>query len=64
MSATDHLDDERLTALQDGDGSADDRAHVESLMVGVTEPGKVAGWVAAPATGVHAKPVDYDYVRT
>ena len=29
----------------------DDRAHVESLMVGVTEPGKMAGWVAAPATG-------------
>ena len=43
--------------------TADDRAHVESLMVGVTEPGKMAGWVAAPATGVHAKPVDYDYVR-
>ena len=41
----------------------DDRAHVESLMVGVTEPGKMAGWVAAPATGVHAKPVDYEYVR-
>jgi benzoyl-CoA 2,3-dioxygenase component B len=43
--------------------SDDDRAHVESLMVGVTEPGKIAGWVAAPATGVHAKPVDYEYVR-
>ena len=40
-----------------------DRAHVESLMVGVTEPGRMAGWVAAPATGVHAKPVDYEYVR-
>src|SRR5829696_4273722 len=41
----------------------DDRAHVESLMRGVTEPGKVAGWVAPPATGIHAKPVDYEYVR-
>ncbi len=41
----------------------DDRTHVESLMVGVTEPGKMAGWVAAPSTGVHAKPVDYEYVR-
>jgi benzoyl-CoA 2,3-dioxygenase component B len=40
-----------------------DREHVESLMVGVTEPGKMAGWVAAPSTGIHAKPVDYDYVR-
>jgi benzoyl-CoA 2,3-epoxidase subunit B len=41
----------------------DDRAHVESLMVGVTEPGKLAGWVAPPSTGIHAKPVDYEYVR-
>jgi benzoyl-CoA 2,3-dioxygenase component B len=43
--------------------TADDRAHVESLMTGVTAPGKMAGWVAAPSTGIHAKPVDYDYVR-
>ena len=41
----------------------DDRAHVESLMVGVTEPGKMAGWVAPPSTGIHQQPVDYDYVR-
>ena len=41
----------------------DDRAHVESLMVGVTEPGKMAGWLSPPATGIHAKPVDYEYVR-
>lgn len=40
-----------------------DRAHVESLMQGVTEPGKVAGWVAAPSAGIHQKPIDYDYVR-
>jgi benzoyl-CoA 2,3-dioxygenase component B len=43
--------------------TSDDRAHVESLMVGVTEPGKMAGWLAPPATGIHAKPVDYEYVR-
>jgi benzoyl-CoA 2,3-dioxygenase component B len=41
-----------------------DRAHVESLMIGVTEPGKMAGWLAPPATGIHAKPVDYEYVRS
>jgi benzoyl-CoA 2,3-dioxygenase component B len=41
----------------------DDRAFVTSLMVGVTEPGRMAGWVAPPSTGVHAKPVDFDYVR-
>jgi hypothetical protein len=29
MTATDHLDDEHLTALQDGDGSSDERAHLE-----------------------------------
>ena len=40
-----------------------DRAHVESLMHAVTEPGRMAGWLAPPASGIHAKPVDYDYVR-
>jgi benzoyl-CoA 2,3-dioxygenase component B len=43
--------------------TADDRAYVESLMTAVTEPGRMAGWVAAPASGIHAKPVDYEYVR-
>jgi benzoyl-CoA 2,3-dioxygenase component B len=43
--------------------TADDRAHVESLMKGITEPGKMAGWLSPPATGIHAKPVDYEYVR-
>jgi benzoyl-CoA 2,3-dioxygenase component B len=41
----------------------DDRSFVESLMVGVTEPGQMAGWIAPPATGIHQKPVDFDYVR-
>ncbi len=40
-----------------------DRAFVHSLMVGVREPGKMAGWVAAPTKGVHGKAVDYEYVR-
>ncbi|HEY5424319.1 MAG TPA: benzoyl-CoA 2,3-epoxidase subunit BoxB [Ilumatobacteraceae bacterium] len=43
--------------------SDSDRRFVESLMVGVYERGKMAGWVAPPATGVHAKPVDFDYVQ-
>jgi benzoyl-CoA 2,3-epoxidase subunit B len=43
--------------------TADDRAFVEGLMVGVHERGKMAGWVAPPQTGIHAKPVDYDYVQ-
>ncbi|MET0459000.1 MAG: benzoyl-CoA 2,3-epoxidase subunit BoxB [Ilumatobacteraceae bacterium] len=41
----------------------DDRQHVESLMHRVTERGKMAGWLAAPSTGIHAKPLDFEYVR-
>ena len=40
-----------------------DREFVESLMVGVTEPGEMAGWVAPPSKGIHAKPVDFEYVK-
>lgn len=40
-----------------------DREHVASLMTGISEPGRMAGWIAAPASGIHAKPVDYEYVR-
>ncbi|HET9077404.1 MAG TPA: benzoyl-CoA 2,3-epoxidase subunit BoxB, partial [Acidimicrobiales bacterium] len=40
-----------------------DRAHVESLMVPVTEPGRMAGWLAPPASGIGTKPVDFEYVR-
>jgi benzoyl-CoA 2,3-dioxygenase component B len=43
--------------------SDDDRAYVCSLMQPVREPGRMAGWIAAPSTGIHAKPVDFDYVR-
>ena len=57
--------DEATWAASGGDWlpSADDRAHVESLMHGVTEPGRMARWLAPPANGIHAKPVDYEYVR-
>ncbi len=43
--------------------SDDDKEHVTSLMVGVTEPGKMAGWIAPPSTGINQKPVDYEYVQ-
>ncbi len=43
--------------------SASDRVFVESLMVGVHERGKMAGWVAPPSTGIHGRPVDFDYVK-
>jgi benzoyl-CoA 2,3-dioxygenase component B len=41
----------------------DDKAHVKSLMVGVTEPGRMAGWIAPPSTGINQKPVDFEYVQ-
>jgi benzoyl-CoA 2,3-dioxygenase component B len=40
-----------------------DKAHVKSLMRGVIEPGRMAGWVAAPSTGIHQKPIDFEYVK-
>jgi benzoyl-CoA 2,3-dioxygenase component B len=36
---------------------------VKSLMQPVTEPGKVAAWIAPPEKGVNNLPVDYEYVH-
>jgi benzoyl-CoA 2,3-dioxygenase component B len=41
----------------------DDMAFVASLMKPVREPGRMASWVAPPSNGIHAKPVDFEYVR-
>jgi len=40
-----------------------DRAYVKNLMVGITEPGKIANWIARPRSGVNDKPFDFEYVR-
>jgi benzoyl-CoA 2,3-dioxygenase component B len=40
-----------------------DQAFVHSLMQPVTEPGKMAGWIAPPDRGINKLPVDYEYVR-
>ncbi len=40
-----------------------DRAHVQALMIGVTEAGRMASWVAPPAQGIHSQPLEFDYVR-
>jgi benzoyl-CoA 2,3-dioxygenase component B len=40
-----------------------DRAFVASLMGRVVEPGKFAGWIAPPASGINGLPLDYPYVR-
>ncbi|MFM9879330.1 MAG: benzoyl-CoA 2,3-epoxidase subunit BoxB [Burkholderiaceae bacterium] len=36
---------------------------VKSLMQRVTEPGKMAGWIAPPDRGINAHPIDYQYVQ-
>jgi benzoyl-CoA 2,3-dioxygenase component B len=43
--------------------SPDDRAFVKSLMKPVTDPHKMAGWIAPPDRGINNQPVDYEYVR-
>ena len=40
-----------------------DRDHIRSLMTQVTEPGRMAGWLAAPRGGINRQPVDFEYVR-
>jgi benzoyl-CoA 2,3-dioxygenase component B len=43
--------------------TAEDRAYVKSLMQGVYEPGKVAGWIAPPSKGINGQPFEFEYVR-
>jgi benzoyl-CoA 2,3-epoxidase subunit B len=40
-----------------------DRAYVDSLMQKVTEPGKMASWIAPPDRGINNLPVEYEYVH-
>ncbi len=40
-----------------------DFAFLRALMQPVTEPGKMAGWIAPPKRGIHGKAVDFDYVQ-
>ncbi len=40
-----------------------DRAFVKSLMQRVTEPGRMAGWIAPPEGGINNLPAAYEYVR-
>ena len=40
-----------------------DREYVRSLMQPVTEPGKIANWIAPPAAGIKGKPFEFEYVR-
>lgn len=43
--------------------SAADETYIKSLMHAVTEPGKMASWVAPPAKGINGLPGEFQYVR-
>ncbi|HEV7994719.1 MAG TPA: benzoyl-CoA 2,3-epoxidase subunit BoxB [Stellaceae bacterium] len=43
--------------------SEEDRAFVKSLMQRVTEPGRMAGWIAPPEGGINNLSPAYEYVR-
>ena len=43
--------------------TAQDREYVRSLMAAVTDPGKIANWIAPPATGTNRQPFNFEYVR-
>jgi benzoyl-CoA 2,3-dioxygenase component B len=40
-----------------------DRAYVASLQKGVTDPARIANWIAKPARGIKGLPFEYEYVR-
>ncbi|MEZ4403403.1 MAG: benzoyl-CoA 2,3-epoxidase subunit BoxB [Kofleriaceae bacterium] len=40
-----------------------DETYVKSLMAPVTEPGKMANWIAPPAKGINGQPEAFAYVR-
>ncbi len=56
-------DNEWASLQHDWVPSADDRSFVGSLMQSVTEPGKMAGWIAPPEVGIDNLPANYEYVR-
>jgi benzoyl-CoA 2,3-epoxidase subunit B len=41
----------------------EDREYVRSLMHPVTEPGKIANWIAPPAAGIKGRPFEFEYVK-
>ena len=43
--------------------TGEDRDYVRSLMVPVTVPGRIAGWIAPPKTGINRQNAEFEYVR-
>ncbi len=55
--------DANVTLVELGAPNDADKALVHTLMQRVTEPGKMAGWIAPPDRGINANPVEYQYVK-
>jgi benzoyl-CoA 2,3-epoxidase subunit B len=43
--------------------SSSDRSYIEGLMKPEATPGRFAGWIAPPKTGIDNKPGDFEYVK-
>ena len=43
--------------------SDEEKQFVKGLMQSVTEPGKVAAWIAPPNKGINNQPFEYEYVK-
>ena len=43
--------------------TGEDFAFLRGLMQPVTEPGKMASWIAPPKRGIHGQPVDFKYIH-
>jgi benzoyl-CoA 2,3-dioxygenase component B len=43
--------------------NADDETYITSLMKPVTEPGKIASWIAPPRRGINGQGFEFEYVR-
>ena len=41
----------------------EDQGFVQSLMQPVTEPGKIAGWIAPPRSRINRQPFEFEFVR-
>lgn len=41
----------------------EDNDYLRSIMFQVTEKGKMANWIAAPARGINGQPIEFEYVR-
>ncbi|CAN5640874.1 benzoyl-CoA 2,3-epoxidase subunit BoxB [soil metagenome] len=58
------INDEQWAAnVDDWLPTGSDTEYVGSLMTGVYDYGKMANWIAPPATGINGKPIDWEYVK-